>query len=232
MIGDFDQISGAPDVLVGRHNLSDDLVVRAVVREGDEAVAPLLECLERDDRLTRNVYRDERRPNRNSYIQGDDEAAYAAVCSILGTRQFGSASFLYRGIVARPMRVAAAAEIRAYWERTRGSGPLRACSGRWPMTPRRAINGWKRPRSWPGRATSTAGTTRTRFAIVSARNPRRSRANPCAVGSIPASPSSSPAESESSIRRTGLAARRLMFTRRIDWRNSWPPGTPGGPRPP
>ena len=39
------------------------------------------------------------------------------------------------------------------------------------MTPRRAINGWKRPRSWPGRATSTAGTTRTRFAIVKARNP-------------------------------------------------------------
>ena len=127
LILDLDQISGALHMLPGSHNLSDDPVVQAIIREGDDAVGPLLECLERDTRLTRNVDRDDRHPSRNLYIQGVDEAAFAALCSILGTRNFGPAVDEYRAASGRKARTAAAAEIRALLASDARARPPGAC---------------------------------------------------------------------------------------------------------
>jgi hypothetical protein len=121
----FDQISVGPGpIMMGRASLAVAPAVQAVIKEGDAAVGPLLDCLERDDRLTRTVDRDYRHFSRYLHVQSVDEAAYAALCGILGTREFGPESRFYSGSPDRQKRQAVAADIRDYWQKTRGLGPL------------------------------------------------------------------------------------------------------------
>jgi hypothetical protein len=123
LIADFDQISQPLWFSQGRTSLAGDAVVQAVIKEGDVAVGPLLKCLERDDRLTRTVDRDYRHFSRYIHVQGVDEAAHTALCAILGTREFGPKSRFYSGSSNRAERETVAAEIRAYWLKTRGLRP-------------------------------------------------------------------------------------------------------------
>jgi hypothetical protein len=124
LIRDFDQVSQRPFFLPGRANPAGDASVQSVIKEGDAAVEPLLDCLERDDRLTRTVDRDDRHRSRYIHVQGVDEAAYAALVSILGTRELGPQARFYGGRSDRLRRKAVAAEIHDYWQKNRGLGPV------------------------------------------------------------------------------------------------------------
>ncbi len=110
----------------GHDNPAGDAVVQAVVKEGDAAVEPLLDCLERDDRLMRTVDRDDRHHTRYLHVAGVNEAAYAALAAILGMRAFGPQSRFYGGGTGadRARRKSVAAEIRDFWEKNRGLGPV------------------------------------------------------------------------------------------------------------
>jgi hypothetical protein len=74
-------------------DLIGDLTVRALIREGWEAVEPLLLCYEHDDRLTRIVpdtrnWNGSWRSRADREIVGVRSPAYAALEAILETRQF------------------------------------------------------------------------------------------------------------------------------------------------
>jgi hypothetical protein len=95
-------------------------VVTALIRQGDAAVEPLLDCLEKDPRLTRSVhYR--RSFHRSRHILGVQEPAYTALAGILRTHFFGVIAtgddLTTHGLEGR-RQVAAA--MRAYWNRSRG----------------------------------------------------------------------------------------------------------------
>lgn len=122
---DFDRLSqGLPHQQGGPVGPYWDAAFQAVVKEGDAAVGPLLDCLERDNRLTRVVERDARFRSRYLHVQGVDEFAYQALVSILGTREFGPEARVYSGRSDRLRRKAVAAEIHDYWKKNRKLGPL------------------------------------------------------------------------------------------------------------
>jgi hypothetical protein len=121
LIRGFDGIRVVAEFIPGRGNPAGSPVVQAVIKEGDAAVGPLLECLEHDDRLTRTVDRDNRHGTRFVGVGTVGEAAYAALVAILGTRELGPNARYFSGSIAdRAKRVAVAAEIRSYWQKTRG----------------------------------------------------------------------------------------------------------------
>ncbi|MHC4253118.1 MAG: hypothetical protein ACYS9X_28700, partial [Planctomycetota bacterium] len=94
-------------------------VVKALVKEGDDAVGPLLKCLEEDTRLTRSVQLG-RSFHRGRTIIGVYETAYAALGGILRSGRFGEGTSHYDlttgGMAGRRV---IAAKIRAYWEKHR-----------------------------------------------------------------------------------------------------------------
>jgi hypothetical protein len=122
-------------------------VVRALIKEGDAAVEPLLECLVNDRRLTRLVGLT---PSGGDLLAGRDFigvdlAAYAALCGILQADGFGPLTErgYYHGcntnvahlpadrdwnnhdVTGEPsmeLRRGVAAEIRQRWERVNGKG--------------------------------------------------------------------------------------------------------------
>ncbi|MHC4202194.1 MAG: hypothetical protein ACYSU0_19560, partial [Planctomycetota bacterium] len=100
--------------------LGEDPIVQTLIREGDEAVEPLLECLAEDTRLTRSVNFGRDFSYRRT-ILGVHEAAYCALAGIMHVDFFeaehGSDSLTLRG---REGRKAVAAKIRAYWLKNRG----------------------------------------------------------------------------------------------------------------
>jgi hypothetical protein len=120
LIAELDQVAVRQWGQPGGVNLGESPVVRALIAEGDDAVGPLIEDLERDTRLTRSVqfWRDF---HRSRTIMGAHEAAYAALCGILHTSFFGAATtgdnLTARGLEGRK---AVADRIRAYWEKNRG----------------------------------------------------------------------------------------------------------------
>jgi hypothetical protein len=123
LIRGLDGIAGQPGPL-GGSSPAGTSVVQALVKEGDAAVGPLLECLEHDDRLTRTVDRDRRHNTRFVGVGTVGEAAYSALVAILGTRELGpNARYFSGSIDDRAKRGAVAAEIRSYWEKTRGLSP-------------------------------------------------------------------------------------------------------------
>jgi len=94
--------------------------VTALIKMGDAAVEPLLDCLESDNRLTRSVqfHRDF---FRHRSLVGVHEAAYVALAGIQQTSFLGvtcpGGSLSSRGETGRRQ---VADEIRAHWERFRG----------------------------------------------------------------------------------------------------------------
>lgn len=121
---DFETIVSPQIDGFGGFQVDGDPVVAAVVREGEAAVEPLIACVEQDRRLLRSV------PGRGDvvsadfYLVGVHEAAFIALQEIFKTQSFGpNAKFPLRGDYgpADPERCAlAAAEIRAFWNKTRG----------------------------------------------------------------------------------------------------------------
>lgn len=120
LIENLDQIAVRQMMQPGGISLGYDWRVRAVAAEGDDAVEPLLQCLEHDTRLTRSVsfWRDF---SRNRRVHGVAEAALDALTELLETSHFGPVTEHpgARGDEAET-RAKVAAEIRAYWKRFRG----------------------------------------------------------------------------------------------------------------
>jgi hypothetical protein len=123
LIRDFDQVHQEPFFFPGAADLAADAIVQAVIKEGDAAVEPLLDCLEHDNRLTRTVDRDDRHGTRYLHVQRAAAAAYAALIAIMGTRQLGAMRQDPGGALRGPTRAELAAEIRDFWRKNRGLGP-------------------------------------------------------------------------------------------------------------
>ena len=119
LIDDLDQAAARQMSQPGGVSLGEAEVVKALIAEGDDAVGPLLEDLERDVRLTRSVHFG-RDFARSRTIMGAHEAAYTALSGLLKTSFFGTAStgdnLSNRGLQGR---IAVANRIRAYWEKNR-----------------------------------------------------------------------------------------------------------------
>ena len=120
LIQDLEEVSARQGGQPGGVSLAGDPVVQALIRQGEDAIEPLLGCLEHDSRLTRSVHF-HRDFFRHRSLIGAHEAAYAALANILKTSFFGVAAtgddLSSRGAKGRK---AVAARIRAYWKRFRG----------------------------------------------------------------------------------------------------------------
>lgn len=113
----------------GRHDPTG--TVDALIREGDAAVDPLLDCVEHDNRMTRAVIRDGKAP-RWRWIIPVQEAAAVAVCGILQRsfdRPVPTVDPEYPGFRG-PTRAEVVKWMRAYWAKYRNV-PLRE---RWYKT--------------------------------------------------------------------------------------------------
>jgi hypothetical protein len=120
LIADLDQAFARQFGQPGGVSLGESAIVQALIKEGDEAVGPLIDDLERDTRLTRAVHF-HRDFHRSRTIMGAHEAAYTALSGLLKTSFFGVATtggnLTTRGLEGRK---AVADDIRAYWEKNRG----------------------------------------------------------------------------------------------------------------
>ena len=114
--------------------VGEDPIVKALIKEGEPAVEPLIDDLASDTRLTRSLVflgRDfimEHRPVPVS------SAAYTALCAILNTTEFGGNFYVDDPKVT-------AAHIRVYWEKNKGLTPPE----RWYRT---LIDGTASPDQW------------------------------------------------------------------------------------
>lgn len=112
LIRELDQVAqwGEPEEM----DLTGDPVVRELVGIGDPAVEPLLDVLERDERMTRSVHFGLDSP-RSWTVLGVHEAAHAALTSIL-QRSFAASDGapMLRDPAGRQSLVTT---IRAYWQR-------------------------------------------------------------------------------------------------------------------
>jgi hypothetical protein len=120
LIADLDQVFARQFGQPGGVSLGESPIVRALIQEGDEAVEPLIDDVERDTRLTRAVHF-HRDFHRSRTIMGAHEAAYTALTGLLETSFFGAATtggnLTTAGLEGRR---AVAAAIRDYWEKNRG----------------------------------------------------------------------------------------------------------------
>ena len=102
----------------GYVSLAGDPIVAALANEGTVAIDALLKCLEQDQRLTRSVSFQRDFFTHRSLI-GVDEAAFAALCLILETRQFGPLTEHGYHQSTADARRAVVEEIGQYWEERR-----------------------------------------------------------------------------------------------------------------
>ncbi|HEY8088288.1 MAG TPA: hypothetical protein VIF09_10600 [Polyangiaceae bacterium] len=120
LVDDLDLVAARQWGQPGGVSLGEDPVVQALVAKGDEAVEPLLDCLEKDTRLTRSVHFWRDFAHSRSVL-GVGEAAYVALAGILDASFFGPGStgddLTAHGAEGRKK---VAAQVRAYWERWRG----------------------------------------------------------------------------------------------------------------
>ena len=87
LIADLEDVRAQQDGQPGWVRLDKNATVKALVQEGNDAVEPLIDCLEHDNRYTRSVHfwRDFA-PYRT--VLGVQEAAYSALCGIFQTSFF------------------------------------------------------------------------------------------------------------------------------------------------
>ena len=114
LIRDLEDVAARQWSQPGGVSLAWDPIVKALIREGDDAVEPLLACLETDDRLTRSVSF-WRNFSRHRDLHGVAEAAHAAIVSILRTAQFKPKWSSYQGTGSTAWRKTLARGIRDYW---------------------------------------------------------------------------------------------------------------------
>jgi hypothetical protein len=130
LIRDLDKVSARQWAQPGGVDLGQDPIVQALIKEGEAAMEPLMQCFESDVRLTRSVgfHRDF---FTNRYFLGVDDAAYRAISSILKVSSFGPATeHTYFSPINAAKRAEVAKEIRGYWNRVRGVAEL----DRWYQT--------------------------------------------------------------------------------------------------
>ncbi len=95
--------------------------VKALIREGNGAINPLLDTLEHDERLTRSYSSDERHRTRFRHLVPVYATAYSALVEIIGTSLFRPDSYATIFVNEGPeKRQEMAATIRTYVERFRG----------------------------------------------------------------------------------------------------------------
>lgn len=162
LIRDLDQIDEQQMMFPGGAHPGGSPLVGELIAEGDPAVAPLLEVLESDDRLTRSVSVG-RGFSVGRLVHPVYEPAFSALVGILKTGEFANRR-PYRGSNDDPAaRKALADSMRQFWEKTRAI-PL---TERWYRTllddaaePARwleAAGEIVRPELKQGRPTSEAG---------------------------------------------------------------------------
>lgn len=116
LIGQLQEVDARQSGQPGGVDLGSDPRVAALIEIGDAAVPALIDCVERDERLTRSVHfwRDF---SNDRTVLGVREAALTAVMSILRTTVFQTVStgdnFTTRG---EETAKATAARLRAYWK--------------------------------------------------------------------------------------------------------------------
>ena len=165
LIRDLDLIDARQMSSPGAANPGSSPLVRDLIAEGDPAVAPLLEVLEFDNRLTRSVSHG-RGMSIESFVHPVYEAAVAALIGILNTHEFDQQRYSTwttpdprRGGLSR-IRCASSGKRRARFRwSSAGIGPcLTTLRGR--------LAGWRRPGgSFSGKETSlirSANLTRCR----------------------------------------------------------------------
>lgn len=125
LIRDLEVVNETQMAQPGGISLAQSPVILALVKEGDAAVEPLLECLANDQRLTRSVWfgRDFQ-PNRTFITV--EWAAFETLQAILKTRTFGPLTERgsLRGL-PRPdneTRRAFVKEVRDFWNKTKTHG--------------------------------------------------------------------------------------------------------------
>ena len=102
--------------------LSDSPIVQALVKEGADAVEPLLTCMETDTRLIRSEILSGSSGRWREIVPVYD-AAYTAVCDILQTRNFGRVPLTDkdgRQLDEMGMRRATVSILRDYWQKNKG----------------------------------------------------------------------------------------------------------------
>jgi hypothetical protein len=113
LIRDLEDVEAYQMVMPGYLDFDVSPVVQALVKQGEDAVDPLLDCLEHDTRLTRSVATGPR-------IVGVEEPAVTALQGILkASEQFPWLNEGGYGIY-KVDRVTLAAQIREYWNKVRG----------------------------------------------------------------------------------------------------------------
>lgn len=110
LIRDLEEVSSRQWGQPGGVNVAGDPIVKALVEEGEDAVEPLIECLEKDNRLTRSVSFG-RSFHRGRSTISVASAALAALRCILRTSDFGEGTDTRAGL---------ASKIRAHWDRFKG----------------------------------------------------------------------------------------------------------------
>ncbi|HET6247612.1 MAG TPA: hypothetical protein VFE47_07945 [Tepidisphaeraceae bacterium] len=120
LVNDLDEVFQTQQSQPGGVDLGSDPVVAALIAAGDDAVEPLLNCFEKDTRLTRSVHFGRDFSYYRSLI-GVHEAAYVALCNILQESFFEIRStgddLSANGLDARQ---AIGKQMRDYWKAFHG----------------------------------------------------------------------------------------------------------------
>ena len=190
LIADLDQVFARQFGQPGGVSLGESPIVRALIEEGDEAVEPLIDDLERDTRLTRAVHF-HRDFLRSRTIMGAHEAAYTALTGLLKTSFFGAAT-TGGNLTSSGLRRAEGG--RRPHPRLLGEEPGRLARRAMVSHPRRRR---RRRRPNGSRLPGTSSSMRTSRSSPAARRSRR-RSRP----SSPRAPGRSSAARRSAIRKT------------------------------
>jgi hypothetical protein len=123
LVADLDQVAARQIMVPGPVDLAANEVVQALIGCGDDAVEPLLQCLEHDQRLTRSWHVGGLHQQDYPYRApiGVSEAAREALSGILQTSLFSTWS-THDELTAHGAagRKAAAERMRAYWKKYKG----------------------------------------------------------------------------------------------------------------
>ncbi len=121
LIQELDQATAHQSEQPGAVDMSEDIIVQALIKQGDASVEPMLIVLEQDNRLTRSVsfHRDFGKQRHIIYVY---EAAYRALAAILKLSQNESITD-WEDLVKPGMegRKAVAARLRTRWSTGKGN---------------------------------------------------------------------------------------------------------------
>lgn len=115
LIDDLDNLSTPKKFLPNINDLANDPVVQALIKEGDAAIGPLLECVETDNRLTRFVEYQNYVSDAHEHVFGVWEIAHFVIEEILQTHIFEPVTNPSWMSTMAGRRVEAS-RIRKYWQ--------------------------------------------------------------------------------------------------------------------